>query len=77
MFRLAQKTHPRGAPEAEEPRANGVLVSSWCAWGDAVVFQIYGEISIAGSFLFLIIQLISIINFIYVWNDAWLEDERM
>lgn len=42
-----------------------------------MVFQVYGEIAIGGSFLFLIIQLISIINFIYVWNEAWLEDEKM
>ncbi|GJP50092.1 hypothetical protein CLOM_g9233 [Closterium sp. NIES-68] len=41
------------------------------------VFQVYGEVAIAGAAVFLVIQLVSIINFIYVWNDAWLNNERM
>ena len=39
------------------------------------VLQVFGEIAIVGSVAFLIIQLVSMINFVYVWNDAWLENE--
>ncbi|CAI5956387.1 unnamed protein product [Closterium sp. NIES-64] len=41
------------------------------------VFQVYGEVAIAGAAVFLVIQLVSIINFIYVWNDSWLNNDKM
>ncbi|OAE29459.1 hypothetical protein AXG93_1028s1000 [Marchantia polymorpha subsp. ruderalis] len=39
--------------------------------------QIYGEIARFGAGLFLIIQLISILNFVYWWNESWLSDKNI
>eukprot|EP00897_Mesotaenium_endlicherianum_P006627 jgi/Mesen1/5993/ME000304S05006 len=40
----------------------------------SVVFQVYGELARIGSGLFLLVQLVSVLNFVYVWSDAWLAD---
>eukprot|EP00246_Nothoceros_aenigmaticus_P011484 TRINITY_DN3136_c0_g1_i1.p1 TRINITY_DN3136_c0_g1~~TRINITY_DN3136_c0_g1_i1.p1 ORF type:complete len:382 (-),score=20.34 TRINITY_DN3136_c0_g1_i1:393-1538(-) len=38
--------------------------------------QIYGEIARFGAGIFLIIQLLSLINFIYWWNEHWLSEKN-
>ncbi|CAI7876705.1 unnamed protein product, partial [Closterium sp. NIES-54] len=45
--------------------------------GALAVLRVYGEVAIAGAAVFLVIQLVSIINFIYVWNNARLNNENM
>ncbi|KAL3678925.1 hypothetical protein R1sor_021881 [Riccia sorocarpa] len=39
--------------------------------------QIYGEIARFGAGIFLVIQLVSIVNFIYWWNESWLSDNNI
>ncbi|GAQ78459.1 Serinc-domain containing serine and sphingolipid biosynthesis protein [Klebsormidium nitens] len=39
-------------------------------------FQVYGEIARFGSGIFLVIQLVTLLNFVYEWNDAWLADDN-
>ncbi|KAG6555524.1 hypothetical protein Mapa_002759 [Marchantia paleacea] len=39
--------------------------------------QIYGEIARFGAGLFLLIQLVSILNFVYWWNESWLSDKNI
>lgn len=39
----------------------------------SIFFEIYASICIGGSAIFLIIQLISLLNFVFVWNDTWLD----
>ncbi|MCO5590850.1 hypothetical protein L7F22_044825 [Adiantum nelumboides] len=38
--------------------------------------QLYGEVARFGAGVFLIIQLVSIINFIYWWNEDWLSEKK-
>lgn len=38
---------------------------------------LYGEMARFGAGIFLIIQLISVINFIYWWNEDWLSDKNL
>lgn len=39
--------------------------------------QFYGEMARFGAGIFLIIQLISVINFIYWWNGDWLSEKKI
>ncbi|KAJ7549879.1 hypothetical protein O6H91_07G073200 [Diphasiastrum complanatum] len=38
--------------------------------------QIYGEAARFGAGIFLVIQLLSVINFIYWWNEDWLSEKK-
>ncbi|CAK9203507.1 unnamed protein product [Sphagnum troendelagicum] len=38
--------------------------------------QIYGEVARFGAGIFLIIQLLSIVNFVYYWNEDWLSEKN-
>ncbi|XP_024528791.1 probable serine incorporator [Selaginella moellendorffii] len=38
--------------------------------------HIYGEVARYGAGIFLLIQLLSVINFIYWWNEQWFSEER-
>lgn len=51
------------------------LFSFLSFWIPSDFFQVYAEVARFGAGLFLVIQIISIINFVYVWNDSWLENE--
>lgn len=39
--------------------------------------QVYGEIARFGAGIFLIIQLLSIINFVFWWNEKWLSEKNV
>eukprot|EP00850_Spirogloea_muscicola_P007941 SM000041S15500 [mRNA] locus=s41:479097:482666:- [translate_table: standard] len=39
-------------------------------------FQAYGELARIGAGIFLIIQLVSLLSFIYAWNESWLSSEN-
>ncbi|KAG0587186.1 hypothetical protein KC19_2G146500 [Ceratodon purpureus] len=42
----------------------------------SVVIQLYGEIARFGAGIFLLIQLLSIVNFIYIWNEGWISPDN-
>ncbi|XP_024393737.1 uncharacterized protein [Physcomitrium patens] len=42
----------------------------------SVVIQLYGEIARFGAGIFLLVQLLSIINFVYLWNESWMSPEH-
>jgi len=42
----------------------------------SVVIQFYGEIARFGAGIFLLIQLLSIVNFVYIWNEKWTSADR-
>lgn len=39
--------------------------------------QVYGEMARFGAGIFLIIQLLSVINFVFWWNDKWLSEKNV
>ncbi|CAM6091506.1 unnamed protein product [Calypogeia fissa] len=39
--------------------------------------QVYGEMARFGAGIFLVIQLLSIINFVFWWNDNWLSEKNV
>ncbi|KAL0456848.1 UNVERIFIED_CONTAM: Serine incorporator 2 [Sesamum latifolium] len=72
-----------GAEERECYHTMGVLrVSLGCffvlasPFSDYDYIQLYGELARVGAGVFLILQLISVIEFITWWNNYWMSDEK-
>jgi len=42
----------------------------------SVIIQLYGEVARFGAGIFLLIQLLSIVNFVYIINESWLSDDN-
>ncbi|GJP50082.1 hypothetical protein CLOM_g9224 [Closterium sp. NIES-68] len=40
------------------------------------VLSIYGYVAVAGAAIFVVIQLVSMLNFVFVWNDTWQADKK-
>ncbi|CAI5953159.1 unnamed protein product [Closterium sp. NIES-65] len=42
----------------------------------AGVLRIYGYVAVLGAVIFVVIQLVSMLNFVFVWNDTWQADKK-
>ncbi|CAI5492265.1 unnamed protein product, partial [Closterium sp. Naga37s-1] len=40
------------------------------------VLRIYGYVAVVGAVIFVVIQLVSMLNFVFVWNDTWQADKK-
>ncbi|CAI5950853.1 unnamed protein product [Closterium sp. NIES-64] len=40
------------------------------------VLRIYGYVAVLGAVIFVVIQLVSMLNFVFVWNDTWQADKK-
>ncbi|CAI5528317.1 unnamed protein product [Closterium sp. Naga37s-1] len=42
----------------------------------AGVLRIYGYVAVVGAVIFVVIQLVSMLNFVFVWNDTWQANKK-
>ncbi|CAI7864908.1 unnamed protein product [Closterium sp. NIES-53] len=40
------------------------------------VLRIYGYVAVVGAVIFVVIQLVSMLNFVFVWNDTWQANKK-